>query len=58
VDSRPSDAIALALQMRPRSTSTNRLEEVTPPNGGLGGLGGTMDAGLEEEGESGDEEKE
>ena len=58
VDSRPSDAIALAVQMKaPIYVNESVLEEVTP-NGGLGGLGGTMDAGPEEEGETGDEEKE
>src|SRR5262245_2422789 len=59
VDSRPSDAIALAVQMKaPIYVNESVLDEVTP-NGGIGGLGGTMDAGPEEEGEqSGDEEKE
>ena len=59
VDSRPSDAIALAVQMKaPIYVNESVLEEVTTPNGGLGGLGGSMDTGPEEEGETGDEEKE
>ena len=57
VDSRPSDAIALAVQMKaPIYVNESVLDEVTPGNGGLGGLGGTMDAGPEEEGESEDKE--
>jgi len=56
VDSRPSDAIALAVQMKaPIYVNESVLDEVTP-NSGLGGLGGTMDAGPEEEGESEDKE--
>jgi bifunctional DNase/RNase len=57
VDSRPSDAIALAVQMKaPIYVNESVLDEVTPGNGGLGGLGGTMDAGPEDEGESEDKE--
>jgi bifunctional DNase/RNase len=56
VDSRPSDAIALAVQMKaPIYVNESVLDEVTP-NSGLGGLGGTTDAGPEDEGES-EEEK-
>jgi hypothetical protein len=55
VDSRPSDAIALAVQMKaPIYVNESVLEEVTP-NSGLGGIG-PMDAGPEDEGES-EEEK-
>ena len=61
VDSRPSDAIALAVQMKaPIYVNESVLEEVNPNGGmgGLGGLGGSMDAGPEEEGEQTDDEKE
>ena len=54
VDSRPSDAIALAVQMKaPIYVDESVLDEVTPDGGlgGLGGLGGTLDAGPEEEGD-------
>ena len=58
VDSRPSDAIALAVQMKaPIYVHESVLDEVTP-NGGIGGLGGTMDAGPEEEGEQAGDDKE
>ena len=56
VDSRPSDAIALAVQMKaPIYVNESVLEEVTP-NSGLGGMGGPLDTGPEDEGES-EEEK-
>jgi hypothetical protein len=55
VDSRPSDAIALAVQMRaPIYVEEQVLEEVTPP----AGLGGPPEPGPEEEGESGAKEDE
>jgi bifunctional DNase/RNase len=63
IDSRPSDAIALAVQMKaPIYVNESVLEEVTPNGGmgglgGLGGLGGSTDAGPEDEGEQ-NEEKE
>ncbi len=60
VDSRPSDAIALAVQMKvPIYVNESVLEEVTPNGGmgGLGGLGGSMDAGPEDEGEQTDEKE-
>jgi hypothetical protein len=60
IDSRPSDAIALAVQMKvPIYVNESVLEEVTPNGGmgGLGGLGGSMDAGPEEEGEQTDEKE-
>ena len=60
VDSRPSDALALAVQMKaPIYVSETVLEEVTPNGGmgGLGGLGGSMDAGPEDEGEQNDEKE-
>ena len=60
VDSRPSDAIALAVQMKaPIYVNESVLEEVTPNGGmgGLGGLGGSMDAGPEDEGEQPDEKE-
>jgi hypothetical protein len=48
IDSRPSDAIALAVQMRaPIYVEESVLEEVTPAPG----TGGPSDAGPEEEGE-------
>ncbi len=51
IDSRPSDAIALAVQMRvPIYVEESVLEEVSPPPG-FGG--GPADAGPEEEGEPG-----
>ena len=54
VDSRPSDAIALAVQMRaPIYVEEQVLEEVMPAPG----QGGPSDSGPEEEGESGEEEK-
>ena len=55
VDSRPSDAIALAVQMKaPIYVNESVLDEVTPN----GGLGGPLDAGPEDEGEqAGDEEE-
>jgi bifunctional DNase/RNase len=49
VDSRPSDAIALAVQMRaPIYVDESVIEEVTPGPG----LGGSSDTGPEEEGDS------
>lgn len=54
VDSRPSDAIALAVQMRaPIYVEEQVLEEVLPAPG----QGGPADSGPEEEGEPGEEEK-
>ena len=55
IDARPSDAIALAVQMKaPIYVNESVLDEVTPN----GGLGGPMDAGPEDEGEqAGDEEE-
>jgi len=51
IDSRPSDAIALAVQMRaPIYVEESVLEEVTPAPG----TGGQTDAGPEEEGEPGE----
>ncbi|HXX92781.1 MAG TPA: bifunctional nuclease family protein [Planctomycetota bacterium] len=54
VDSRPSDAIALAVQMRaPIYVEEQVLEEVIHPPG----QGGPADSGPEEEGDSGEEEQ-
>jgi bifunctional DNase/RNase len=54
IDSRPSDAIALAVQMRaPIYVEESVLEEVTPGPG----MGGSPDAGPEEEGEQDAEER-
>jgi bifunctional DNase/RNase len=54
IDSRPSDAIALAVQMRaPIYVEEQVLEEVMPAPG----QGGPMDSGPEEEGESGEEDQ-
>ena len=54
IDSRPSDAIALAVQMRaPIYVEEQVLEEVLPAPG----QGGPTDSGPEEEGESGEEEQ-
>jgi hypothetical protein len=54
IDSRPSDAIALAVQMRaPIYVEESVLEEVTPRPG----MGGSPDAGPEEEGEQDAEER-
>ena len=59
----PSDAIALAVQMKaPIYVNESVLEEVTPNGGmgglgGLGGLGGSMDAGPEDEGDPQDEKE-
>ena len=54
IDSRPSDAIALAVQMRaPIYVEEQVLEEVLPAPG----QGGPTDSGPEDEGESGEEEQ-
>ncbi len=54
VDSRPSDAIALAVQMRaPIYVEDSVLEEVTPGTG----FGGAADAGPEDEGETDEGDK-
>lgn len=55
IDSRPSDAIALAVQMRaPIYVEESVLEEVTPGPG----MGDSQDAGPEEEGGQDTEEEE
>ncbi len=54
IDSRPSDAIALAVQMRaPIYVEEQVLEEVMPAPG----QGGPTDSGPEEEGDPGEEEQ-